>query len=146
MKYLFPLLLSFMFLFSCNQKNGLGTAQKEPATTTKPNTVPKENINTALFQAWKHSHEENFDGNQVYRLASHKFPPSRGRFGFQLHKDGTANIGAIARGDGTDYQKGRWTLEDKILTISFNTADRDDRKYEVITIARDKLILKMLGS
>ena len=42
-----------------------------------------------LFQRWLHSREEDTATERVYRPAAYPFPPSRGRPGFELRRDGT---------------------------------------------------------
>jgi hypothetical protein len=49
-----------------------------------------------LFRHWVHSHEEDSGGLRVYRPAGYRFPPARGRRGFELLPDGSY----IAHGPG----------------------------------------------
>jgi len=41
-----------------------------------------------LCGRWLHSYEEDTAGATVYRAADFAFPPSRGRYGFELFPDG----------------------------------------------------------
>jgi hypothetical protein len=41
-----------------------------------------------LFRRWMHSHEEDEGDLRVYRPASYKFPPARGRRGLEFKPDG----------------------------------------------------------
>src|SRR3954470_5302976 len=49
-----------------------------------------ENIHQELTgKRWVHSHEEDKGGQMIFRPATYRFPPSRGRTSFQLNADGT---------------------------------------------------------
>ena len=47
----------------------------------------------------------------VYRGRGHRFPPSRGRTGFELRADGRAVQLGIAANDGITRTPGRWETE-----------------------------------
>jgi hypothetical protein len=49
-----------------------------------------------LFGHWIHSHEEDSGDLRVYRPAGYRFPPARGRRGFELRPDGSY----VAHGPG----------------------------------------------
>jgi len=41
-----------------------------------------------IFNHWIHSHEEDSQGKSVYGPSTFIFPPSRGRHGFEIKKNG----------------------------------------------------------
>jgi hypothetical protein len=88
-----------------------------------------------LLRRWLHSHEEDTDEAMVYRPATHRFPPSRGRTGFELRPDGTTAEIGIGPTDRREESQGVWRLEgdtlllegadgSRVLTIVDMTPDR----------------------
>ena len=136
MRYL--IFLTFI-IASCTPQSG---GNMKDSTDTKPTEMQTSKINADMLGYWKHSHEENSDGNRVYRNGKFKFPPSRGRFAFELQKGGKAIIYAIARGDGTDKQPGSWTLVGDVLTLNYEAGKRPAREFSVVSVAKDKLVVK----
>jgi hypothetical protein len=95
----------------------------------------------AIVNHWIHSHEEDSTGVQTYRPSTYSFPPSRGREGWELRKDGTAVHDAIAPADGNDAFEGHWTLGDGgLLTI---TTSETPRPYRFNVLQVDSTILKL---
>ncbi len=71
---------------------------------------------------WRHSHEEDRDGQTVYRPDTYDFPPSRGRRGFTLRADHTGMLIGISPRDGSTTDACRWALDEReggiVLTLS----------------------------
>ena len=65
----------------------------------------------ALFRSWRRSVEEDAQGVQVYRPSEYRFPPSRGREGLELGRDGSVVELRIAPTDGLVRRPGRWRWE-----------------------------------
>jgi hypothetical protein len=61
-----------------------------------------------VFQRWLHSHEEDSGGVQVYRPAGYRFPPARGRRGFELRPDGSYIAYGPGPADKPTSTPGRW--------------------------------------
>lgn len=61
-----------------------------------------------IFQSWIHSREEDKDAVLAYRPKGHKFPPARGRAGFEIEKDGKFIDRPIAPADGNESVVGKW--------------------------------------
>lgn len=70
-----------------------------------------DDFRACLPGRWMHSHEEDTRGIEVYRPASYRFPPARGRTGFELSADGRAAYIGIAPADGPDRISGRWEIQ-----------------------------------
>ena len=66
----------------------------------------------ALTQKWIHSHEEDTDGETVFRPSSYGFPRSRGRRSFQLALDGSMVEEGIGSDDRPTHISGSWKLND----------------------------------
>jgi len=74
-----------------------------------------------IFKYWIHSREEDTEGVLVYRPSNFKFPPSRGREGFELKKSGEFILYAIGRDDRPKKDFGHFkVVESNRLSISFD--------------------------
>jgi hypothetical protein len=88
-----------------------------------------------LHRHWMHSHEEDTDGEMVFRPASYRFPPARGRTGFDLKEDGSVIEHGIGPTDRTTRTSRRWTLDGHTLKIG-------DRAMTIVSLDRDRLVLR----
>jgi hypothetical protein len=100
-----------------------------------------ETIDEALYQNWKHSHEEDTPTQTVFRPTTYNFPRSRGRFSFELKQDGTASFQAIGATDRSQLSVGGWKLEGDRLLLSSNPAENPDRVLEIISLSPDRLVV-----
>jgi hypothetical protein len=74
-----------------------------------------------IFKNWIHSREEDTEGISVYRPSNFKFPPSRGRVGFEVKKSGEFIQYAIGRDDRPKKEFGHYkVIESKRLYVSFD--------------------------
>lgn len=71
-----------------------------------------------LVGTWIHSHEEDSGAERVYRREGFDFPPSRGRDGFRLEADGSAETIGPGPADVPGSAPASWRLTDDELTIS----------------------------
>ncbi len=96
-----------------------------------------------LRQCWVHSHEEDTEGEQVFRPTSYALPPSRGRAGFELQGDKRYMEHAIAAGDGTEGYDGTWDVDDdgNVLVYEQGSAGLV-RKLVVVALEEDRLVIK----
>lgn len=92
-----------------------------------------------ILGSWVHSHEEDRDGNMVFRSASFPFPPSRGRRGFTLEEGGELEIHQPGRDDRSVRSSGAWTLEGNVLTIN---APNWSRSYLIKSTDGGTLVLQ----
>lgn len=96
-----------------------------------------------LAQRWLHSHEEDSEGNQVYRPADFPFPPSRGRDGFELRADGTLVDRGIGPTDRPQKTEGTWKLEDDgTLVFDVGSPTELARRLTIGSVEKDRLVLK----
>ena len=88
----------------------------------------------ALFRSWRRSPEEDAQGVLVYRPSEYRFPPSRGREGLEIARDGSVTELRIAPADGLLRRPGRWTWQppDK-LVIEL----AEDRAQPLVLLVRD---------
>jgi hypothetical protein len=94
----------------------------------------KDKLPETIYKAWMHSREEDKGGVKVYRPKGYKFPPARGRTGFEIKKDGELVLLDIAAADGTEKVKGKWKLEGKNkVSVTFPGTDRKAMKFEVVS-------------
>ena len=93
-----------------------------------------------LIGEWRHSHEEDGKGLMVFRPASHKFPPSRGRLAFKLLANGTAAYSAIGAADAPNEINAKWNRDADELAIKAEAGPL--LKGKVIAAEPEKLVLK----
>jgi hypothetical protein len=78
----------------------------------------------------------------VYRPVGYRFPPARGRLGFELRDGGEAVFYGIAAADGRDRISATWTIsEPDQLEIRY----RDERPplvLHVLSCSDDKLVVR----
>jgi hypothetical protein len=97
-----------------------------------------------LGQVWKHSHEEDTPSGMVFRPATHKFPPARGRTGFELKPDGTAIALGIGPTDAPKQDAGQWSLSDQNELRLHLPATNETNVYKLISAEPDRLVVKRL--
>jgi hypothetical protein len=97
---------------------GVGVTSSQPTAllnATRPAAPGVDNqmqdLQTCLLGHWIHSHEEDTSDAMVYRPASYKFPPSRGRVGYEFRPDGKLIYYGIAATDGSEPLSGSWVIE-----------------------------------
>ena len=103
-----------------------------------------DNKDTLLFNKWMHSYEDDRGEIKVYRPATYKFPPARGRKGFAFHKDGEFIEYRIHPADkGVIPIIGKWQfVNDTIIQISFGK-DSDIPTYRIQTISLKPDVFKL---
>ncbi len=95
-----------------------------------------------LIGHWVHSHEEDRDGEMVFRPASFSFPRSRGRDSFELQKDALVQRGH-GPGDAATVKGGTWSLsDDGKLTFFDDSGTKAARVLAVLSVAPDRLTLR----
>ena len=110
-------------------------------------TQEKVELPAALFQVWRHSHEEDKDGLNVYRPSSYNFPAARGRAGFEFKKDGVFHSHEIAPTDGTKIVAGTWQAESKdTVRVTFADAKPPAQRWRIVSCDKEKLVLRLLAS
>jgi hypothetical protein len=93
-----------------------------------------------LQQHWVHSHEEDTGGEQVFRPASHPFPPSRGRRALDLRADGSYRESAPGPTDRPEESGGTWKLDGDKLELRASGGQAE--ALEVVSATPDRLILR----
>jgi hypothetical protein len=82
-----------------------------------------------------HSHEEDTDDEVVFRPASYRFPPARGRTGFDLKEDGSLVQHGIGPTDRQTQAAGRWKLDGTTLKLGA-------RAMTIVSLERNRLVLR----
>jgi hypothetical protein len=127
----------------------------EPATSTQFNqvtilpdgvTVPVEEPSAVLpapmFGHWKHSREEDSGKVEIYRPEGFSFPPSFGRDGFEMKKDGGFIQDDLGPADGIVQVRGRWELRDTDqVVVSFKNTDREGYTFTIVEVDEKKLTI-----
>lgn len=129
LSFLTLLLLSSLFL----------TAERCSDSSTEEFAMPD-----SFYGSWIHSHEEDFEGNTVYRRTSFAFPPSRGRERFDLRPSGELLYYNIAPADGqAEPLEGSWEpLRNRMIDVEIPGDKANSFSAELIEVAHDRLVLK----
>ncbi|WP_425613596.1 hypothetical protein NA78x_003431 [Anatilimnocola sp. NA78] len=95
----------------------------------------KSKLPPEVFKSWIHSREEDTDAVQAYRPKGFKFPPSRGRSGFEIAKDGVFIDHPIAPADGNETVSGKWeSAEEGKVKVTFpKDAKRKPFTLEIVS-------------
>ena len=105
-----------------------------------------KSVTDLLYRTWIRSLEEDTDEHAVYRPKEFKLPPSRGREGFTIMRDGSIKILKIGKGDGILESDGSWEiLKDNGNTLRIAGSGESKQKtqfVEIVAISGDTLILK----
>jgi hypothetical protein len=97
----------------------------------------------ALLGRWVHSHEEDSDDEMVFRPATHRFPPSRGRVSFELRPDGSYAERAPGPVDAPIESSGHWSLKDGRLLLAAE-GEQPGHEWQVTASEPDRLALRRL--
>lgn len=95
-----------------------------------------------LQRRWLHSHEEDGDDEMVFRPASFKFPPSRGRAGFDLKPNQSYVDIGIAPTDGPQESTGTWKLQDDQLQLFNRSSATPTRTLQIVSADKDRLVVR----
>lgn len=94
-----------------------------------------------LFQRWTHSYEEDTSGQKIFRPTGYDFPPSRGREGFEVRKDGVFIRHAIGRADYPEKVEGRWKMKGKDRVI-VDLPSTSVFELTIISIEKNRLVVQ----
>jgi hypothetical protein len=86
-----------------------------------------------LFRHWMRSHEEDDGDLQVYRPASYKFPPARGRRGLEFKPDGELVVYGPGPSDKPEATTERWSSSGE------GRVRVGDRELEIVSVEPDRL-------
>lgn len=96
-----------------------------------------------LSRRWLHAYEEDTATEMVFRRATYKFPPSRGRRGFELKTDGGMVDIGIGPVDRPQETLGTWRLEaDDVLLIFLGATSQPSRVLKVVSVDSKLLIVQ----
>ena len=101
-------------------------------------------MDTALLaQKWIHAHEEDRDGNRVFRPASYAFAPSRGRDSLDLRKGQEAVRGTPGPDDRGQSIAETWAMSgDHVLELGAAGGAGAKTSYEIVSVDRNRLVLR----
>jgi len=93
-----------------------------------------------LFQHWVHAHEEDQDGYRAFRPAAYELPPSRGREGFEIRKDGSFMHYPIGAADAPEKAPAKWKLKGKsMLAVTPEEPSRLPFELQILEVRKDLL-------
>jgi hypothetical protein len=97
---------------------------------------------SGLVGRWVHSHEEDTDGEVVYRPSTFAFPRSRGRAALELRADGTYSETAIGADDRAAPADGTWEVHGTLIRLTPSAPDASVRTLDVLTTGADRLTFR----
>jgi hypothetical protein len=102
-----------------------------------------KSVVASLQKHWVHSHEEDTETLNVFRPASFRFPPSRGRKSFVLMPHGKLVEHSIAASDGTKEVLGTWKLDDNNETLAFysDASAKPMSVMRIVSVDKQKLVV-----
>jgi hypothetical protein len=99
-----------------------------------------DSMKASLEGHWVHAHEEDTATQQVFRHATHPFPPSRGRRSFELRADGTMVDHRIGPDDRRHPAVGSWNVTPEGV-LELRSAGAAPSSIRVEQVEPDKLVL-----
>jgi hypothetical protein len=140
--------LMLLFFGLSAEKCSKSTSKGGNDSTNKANMMANagQELNDILNKTWMHSREESGDKYDAYRPEGFDFPPSRGREGFKIFKNGDFIQLSIAPQDGIQEDKGSWSFDKKSQTISVEVASRAGtsvKPYKMKVLEANSKILKV---
>ena len=110
--------------------------------TKKP--ASSKAIDEKIFTSWVHEGEKDSDSTRQYRPSNYELPPSRGRQGFTIEKNGNFTLKDIAPTCGLESFEGKWIQEqNRNFMVSFPKKAEKYFKFEIVSIEKDLLIIKI---
>jgi hypothetical protein len=95
---------------------------------------------------WIHSREEDSGDMQVYHPSTYNFPPSRGRRGFEIKKNGQFIQYGIAPDDRLRTNEGQWVIgETNIIRVEFSSKEIKQYKMKILTVDHNTLKIQKLA-
>jgi hypothetical protein len=96
-----------------------------------------------LYKRWLHSREEDTAEEMVFRPASFKFPPARGREGFELRSDQSLLEIRIGPTDRVEEISGTWKIEGGNQLLFYEqSSPNPTRGMQIILAEEDRLVTK----
>lgn len=100
-------------------------------------------LNPAIFKHWVHSREEDTEEGSVYRPKDYKFPPARGRNGFEIKENGEFIKYEIGPDDRPRKISGHWKQEgDNRIRADFEDQRTDSTTLDILMLDDKILIVK----
>jgi hypothetical protein len=95
-----------------------------------------------LYGRWLHSHEEDTDDEMVFRSASAKLPPSRGREGLELNEDGSYAETRPGPDDRPRTSSGRWRVEDDDRLVVETQGGESRRAMQIVAADGETIVVR----
>lgn len=95
-----------------------------------------------LFQHWVHAHEEDQAEYRAFRPAGYELPPSRGREGFEIRRDGSFLHYPLGAADAPEQAAATWKLSGK-STLAVTPSEPGRPAFELHILEAEKDLLKV---
>ena len=133
-------ILSLLIPVSYSQENEIKQGYVATANNGgKLGCLPKQ-----IFKHWVQSYEEDTKDFRVFRASDYNFPPSRGRWGFEIKEDGKFILHSTGPDDRPVEFQGYWKTEGKDKIIGYFEKDGKTQQWiiNIITCSEDALKVK----
>ncbi len=97
-----------------------------------------------LYGRWRHAHEEDTDRDMVFRPATAKLPPARGRRGLDLKPDGSYAELRPGPDDRPEERSGRWGVEGDWLVVE-TEGGASRSAMRIVAADGDAIVVRKLG-
>src|SRR4051794_28829227 len=95
-----------------------------------------------LARSWTHAHEEDREGQMVFRRSEVSLPPSRGRMTFSLEPSGNADVGGPGPDDRRAHNQGSWDLRGDVLTL--RVPGQGEQRFQIVSADGERLVVRRL--
>ena len=112
------------------------------ATACSPAKRAEKAFGGHIFQHWVHAHEEDQNNYRAFRPSGYELPPSRGREGFEIRKDGSFIHYPIGAADVQGNELATWKLKGK-STLLVTPENPARPPFELHILETEKDFLKL---
>ena len=112
------------------------------ATACSPAKRAEKAFGNSIFQHWSHAHEEDGDGFRTFRPDGYELPPSRGREGYEIRRNGSFMHYPIGAADAPDKVPAKWKFRKK-NTLVVTPDDPGRPPFELQILESGKNLLKI---
>ncbi len=104
--------------------------------------APGPGLPPEVFRHWVHSYADDTDALKVFRPKGYKFPPARGRVGFEIEEGGEFLYYDIAPADGSMKIPGRWEARGEDTLVVTFPGGREPMTIRIVSCTGDMLKIR----
>ena len=96
-------------------------------------------VESSVLGDWVQSHEEDSGNQMVFRPSTYPFPPSRGRYHYQLKENGILRTVRPGPTDNRESGEGTWSIEDGVLML--HPAGETPFRLPIVSVDSNRLVV-----